>query len=149
MHKSDLLQKHATAISIDDRGCLIIGASGSGKSTLAIAAIALGAELVADDRVDISRRGAQLLLSAPAKIAGLIEARGVGILRLPMRPEASLIFVVDLDRAASRRLPDPDHIALLGVPVPVLHGQDRPELASLLVLMLRHGMPIPPDTPPG
>ena len=78
-------QLHASAVAVEGRGCLITGAAGSGKSTLALEMVALGAELVADDRVDIRRSGKALLLSAPASIAGLVEARGVGILRLPVR----------------------------------------------------------------
>ncbi len=49
-------QLHASAVAVDGRGCLITGASASGKSTLALEMIALGAELVADDRVDVRRR---------------------------------------------------------------------------------------------
>ena len=41
---------HASCVSINGNGVLICGSSGSGKSSLAINLIALGAELVADDR---------------------------------------------------------------------------------------------------
>ena len=36
------------------RGVLILGPSGAGKSTLALRLMALGATLVADDRVEVS-----------------------------------------------------------------------------------------------
>ena len=49
---------HATCVAVDGRGLLILGPSGSGKSALALQLIALGAQLVADDRTRVSRRGA-------------------------------------------------------------------------------------------
>ena len=61
---------------------LILGASGRGKSALALGLMAAGATLVADDRTHLhARRRRQLVASAPAAIAGLIEARGIGILK--------------------------------------------------------------------
>lgn len=145
------LQHHGTAVAVGGSACLIIGKSGSGKSTLAIAMIALGAELVADDRVEIRRAGERLLLSAPATISGLIEARGAGILRLPARDgaseEAQLALVVDLDQASAARLPEPLTTRILGLPVPVLQGRAQAELSSLVTLILRHGLPLSPDEP--
>lgn len=142
-----VLHYHATAVAMGRRACLITGKSGSGKSTLAIAMIALGAELVADDRVEIRRADSRLLLSAPATIEGLIEARGAGILRLPARAEAPLALIVDLDQAPEGRLPEPVMTEILGVPVPILAGAGLAELASLVTVILRHGLPLSPDEP--
>ena len=58
----------------------MIGPSGAGKSALALQLLALGAELVADDRTDIIRQGDHLIADVPQAIAGMIEARGMGIL---------------------------------------------------------------------
>src|SRR5690625_1864986 len=113
------IQCHASAVAVDGRACLITGKSGAGKSTLALEMIALGATLVADDRVGIRRAGDRLLLSAPETIFGLIEARGAGILRLPALAEAPLSLVVDLDREAGMRLPPPATTCILGVHVPI------------------------------
>src|SRR5690625_797927 len=144
---SPMLQYHASAVAMGGRACLITGKSGAGKSTLAMAMIALGAELVADDRVEIRRADRQLLLSAPRTIEGLIEARGAGILRLPARAEAPLALIVDLDRAPEGRLPEPVTVDILGLPVPVLASAGQNELASLVTVILRHGLPRPPDEP--
>lgn len=144
---SEMFQYHATAVALGGRACLITGRSGSGKSTLAIAMIALGAELVADDRVEIRRAGNRLLLSAPGTIVGLIEARGAGILRLPVQAEAPLALIVDLDRAPTGRLPEPATVEILGLPVPVLASAGQNELASLVTVILRHGLPLSPDEP--
>ena len=147
MTRAAAVQLHATAVAVEGRGCLITGTAGSGKSTLAIEMIALGAELVADDRVDVRRAGAGLILSAPPAIAGLIEARGAGILRLPARAAAVLALVVDLDEAQTERLPDARSRDILGVPARVLPGRGRTGLAARAVVLLRHGLPLDPDAP--
>jgi len=131
---------HASAVAIDGRGCLITGASGSGKSTLAIELIGLGADLVADDRTDIERRGEFLQMSPPAPIAGLIEARGAGLIRMPWLEDAVLRLIVDLDRAATVRLPETANRDLLGVFCPVILGKGRIGLAAILKLVLLHGL---------
>lgn len=141
------VQRHASAVAVEGRACLITGNSGEGKSTLALEMIALGATLIADDRVGIRRAGDQLLLSAPETIFGLIEARGAGILRLPALAEAPLSLVVDLDRDSGMRLPSPATMRMLGVDIPVLAGKGQKALAALATLILRHGPPVCPDEP--
>ena len=97
------------------RGVLILGASGAGKSALALALIGRGAALVADDRVELGpARGRRWSPARPSAIAGLIEARGVGLLRLPAVPEAPLALAVDLDRPPAARMPHPVTITYLG-----------------------------------
>ena len=129
-------QIHATAVSISGQGCLITGASGSGKSTLALELIALGARLIADDRVDLSLAGGQVMLSCPHRLHGMIEARGVGLISLDAEagPVACRI-VVDLDRAAER-LPGSSGRDLLGISCPVIFGKGRSGLASIDFAML-------------
>ena len=89
-----------------DCGVLLLGRSGSGKSDLALRLIAMGAELVADDRTDLFVKNGQLHARAPARIAGLLEVRGVGILALPYADEANVTLVAKLGRAGPR-LPAP------------------------------------------
>jgi HPr kinase/phosphorylase len=134
-----LAQLHASAVAVGGRGCLITGRAGSGKSTLALEMVALGAELVADDRVDIRRAGEALLMSAPPPITGMIEARGVGILRLPAKPETPLALVVDLDEAEPERLPGGRRRELLGLPCALVLGRGRAGLAAVLFVLLRAG----------
>lgn len=128
---------HASAVAVDGRGCLITGSAGAGKSTLAVEMIALGADLVADDRVDLCRAGGALLVSAPGPIAGLLELRGAGILRLPARPEAPLDLIVDLDTAETERLPPPRRREILGLSCHLLLGRARAGLAAVAVVLLR------------
>lgn len=138
-------QLHASAVSVDGRGCLITGAAAAGKSTLAVEMIALGAELVADDRVDLRREGSALVMSAPVTIAGLVEVRGAGILRLPSRASAPLELVLDLDEAETERLPAERRREILGVPSRLILGRARAGLAALAFVLLRAGLSFVPD----
>ena len=110
---------HATAIAIDGRAVLLRGPSGAGKSDLALRLIDAGARLVADDQVEVRRAGGRVLVRAPAAIAGLMEVRGVGILRLEPLREAALAMCVDLVPSAEvERLPEIRCEDVLGLAVP-------------------------------
>jgi serine kinase of HPr protein (carbohydrate metabolism regulator) len=112
---------HATTVAIGGRAVLLRGPSGSGKSDLALRLIDAGAELVADDQTALWRDGDAILARAPESIAGLIEARGVGILRIGSLPAARLALIADLvapDRV--ERLPEPSSETILGVAIPLV-----------------------------
>lgn len=96
---------HATAIASDGRVVLLTGESGSGKSDLALRLIDRGAMLVADDRVLLRRDGDGLRAAPPASIAGLIEVRGVGLLRLPWAADLPVALVVEVGHAGDRLPP--------------------------------------------
>lgn len=102
---------HATCIAIGTQGVLIRGPSGSGKSALALALMldaprALPpAELVADDRVLLAMEDGALVARPPAALAGLVEARGLGIRRVPYRPFVAVRWLVDLAAADAVRMP--------------------------------------------
>ena len=113
-------QIHATAVAIDGRGIVLLGPSGAGKSDLALRLIDRGALLIADDRIDLCDDGAQVMLSAPARIAGLIEVRGLGILRFS-HVTAPLALCVELVAAEMvERLPEPDAELFCGYKVPLV-----------------------------
>ncbi|GIX12089.1 MAG: aldolase [Paracoccaceae bacterium] len=130
---------HASCVALGDAGVLLTGAAGAGKSTAALRLIALGAELVADDQVELSRAGERVLARPPAAIAGRIEARGIGILRMAHRAEVALAVVVDLDTIELRRLPPARECRLAGVRLPLIHGRGLPDLAAALVAWLGRG----------
>lgn len=109
---------HATAIVINGRGILLAGKSGSGKSDLAIRLIDRGAKLVCDDYCDVVDGGDNPLIVAKPAIAGKIELRGVGILKLDYLEKAPLFLVLQLDQQLER-LPVEDrrtHFAGWSVP---------------------------------
>lgn len=84
---------HGTVVALDGLGVLLVGPSGSGKSDLALRLIEAGWVLVADDRVVIDLVDGRPTASAPALLAGLIEARGVGILAVPCLSHAEVVLV--------------------------------------------------------
>jgi HPr kinase/phosphorylase len=118
---TDTLLVHATAIAIEGDAILLRGASGAGKSDLALRLIEDGARLVADDQAVLRRVGNRVLVRAPPAIAGLIEVRGIGVLRVDSLDEAPLALVVDLVPSGQvERIPDNRLEVLLGLDVPLI-----------------------------
>lgn len=133
---------HATTVAIDGRGVLLRGASGSGKSDLALRLMENGAELVSDDRTVVSNRDGILIASAPPELAGLLEVRGVGILRVDHRIEAAVAMAADLVSDADvQRLPDPESETIEGVSLPRCRiAPFEASAPAKLRLALRHGV---------
>lgn len=129
---------HASCVAVNGRGLLVLGKSGAGKSALALQLMALGAELVADDRTDLWREEDRIFATAPPALAGLIEARGVGILRVPALDRAEIGLVADLDQRECNRLPPLRHMMVLGTRLPLVHGAENAHLAPALLQYLRH-----------
>lgn len=115
-----MIRVHGTSVALGGDGLLLRGPSGSGKSDLALRLIDGGARLVADDQTEIRRLGDQLLMTAPAAIAGRLEVRGVGILSVPAA-SARLRLVVELVAPEQvERLPEAEFTELLQLRVPLL-----------------------------
>ncbi|MBN8953315.1 MULTISPECIES: serine kinase [unclassified Rhizobium] len=106
---------HATAIVIGKTGLLFLGPSGSGKSALAFSCLAaarplgLAAKLIADDRVLISRHDGSVIAECPPSIAGLMEIRYTGIVRLPYASRGEMHFAIrPVDPTTAERMPPED-----------------------------------------
>jgi len=100
---------HGSCIAIGGHGVLLTGPSGSGKSDCALRLLDDGAMLVSDDQTcltpDISRNS--LNATAPESIKGLLEIRGLGIVRWDSVDNAPLRLVIagcDADKV--ERMPD-------------------------------------------
>ncbi len=94
---------HASAVLADGTGVLIRGASGSGKSSLVLALILADQgrnRLIADDRVALTAYAGRLLAAPPPTLAGLVEIRGHGIVRLPYVAPQEIGLLVDFEPAA-------------------------------------------------
>ncbi len=119
---------HATCVALrvrrSWRGVLLRGPSGAGKSDLALRLIEAGARLVADDQIALIRQGDTLVGTPPGTLAGLLEVRGIGIVKLGRAqllarvPIALLVDLVPDDRI--ERLPDPARETLLDVDLPIV-----------------------------
>jgi HPr kinase/phosphorylase len=130
---------HATCVCVDGRGLLILGPSGSGKSALGLRLLALGARLIADDRCEVCAVEGRLIARSPAPISGLIEARGVGILRAPVETEAEVSLVADLGQTEDQRLPPMRRITILGCDLDLVLHVRYAHFPDALMLYLRHG----------
>ena len=119
------MRLHASCASRDEAGVLLMGPPGAGKSDLLLRLIDRGFGLVADDQVIIDGLSA----SPPAALAGLLEARGLGLLRLPYAPAVRLSLVVMLQRG--ERLPSPIRYDDLDLPMVLV--DPRPASAPMLV----------------
>lgn len=108
-------------------GVLLLGSSGSGKSDLTLRLIAHGARLVADDRVELCLLRGALWARPPARLAGLIEVRGLGIIHHSHVPRARVMLAVELgdppERMPAERRYEPN--------LPGLKAKAAPPLIAL------------------
>ena len=128
---------HASCVAWQGRGALILGQSGAGKSALALQLMAFGADLVSDDRTELMAEADVLTARAPATIQGLIEARGVGLMRVPFVPQAEIALVIDLDQPEPNRLPPQREITLLGISRPLVLAVSQPHFPAAILCYLK------------
>jgi serine kinase of HPr protein (carbohydrate metabolism regulator) len=111
----------ASGVVIGGRALLIEGPPGSGKSSLALALLDRGAGLIGDDAVRVLRDGGRVIAAPPPRIAGLIELRGIGIVRWPTASPAPIALILTLGGPVGERLPARAATRdILGLAIPVL-----------------------------
>lgn len=109
---------HGTAVHLPGLGgALIMGESGAGKSALALRLIQRGGLLIADDQTELVAVSDGIVARAPASIAGYLEIRGIGILRVPSIVAARIdaVFLLSGDEAPER-LPERQAHRVDGMP---------------------------------
>jgi HPr kinase/phosphorylase len=75
---------HASLADVYGVGLLFIGQSGIGKSECVLDLVERGHRLVADDVVQITRRGSDILIGQGHELAGHhMEIRGIGLIDIP------------------------------------------------------------------
>ena len=133
------LNIHASCVSFEQKGVLIVGAAGTGKSALTLQLMALGGVLVSDDRTDLCAADHGLVASVPDSIKGLIEARGVGILRADACASVAVTLVVDMDHIETQRLPNPHWASFCDLTFPCFYKIDAPYFPAAIVQYLKGG----------
>ncbi len=119
-HIASLMHLYASCAARDGCGVLLLGPSGSGKSDLLLRLLNQGFALVADDQVLIDAGWA----APPTALAGLLEVRGLGIVRMPHTAPVRLALAVQL--GSGDRLPEMATHAPTGLPLVMID----PEQAS-------------------
>ena len=122
------LRLHGTCVARDGAAVLIVGPPGAGKSDLALRLLGRGFVLVADDQVEIHEGRAR----PPAALAGLLEVRGLGIIRLGYASDIQLKVVIALTEQVDR-LPEPERHESLDLPMLRVHaaGASAPDIVAL------------------
>ena len=131
---------HATCVDMNGAGVLIVGRSGSGKSDLALRLIEnKGAVLVADDRTNLIVNGENLVANSPESIQGLIEVRGVGIVKKNFKPQSCVkLVVISSLKEKIERYPEPQFFENQGVSVPsILLDLSEPSAPDKVVVKLK------------
>ncbi len=142
---------HATAVALKapdgaSVAVLLRGQSGTGKSDLAFRLIEAKGQLICDDQVTLERRQDKIMAEAVDAIAGLMEIRGVGLVKFDTAPQTILRLVIDLvPRQHVPRLPEWESVEILGVPLPrlQLHGFDAAtplKIVKAIELVYRPGL---------
>ena len=144
---------HGVLVDILGLGVLIIGESGIGKSECALDLVVRGHRLVADDTVEVRRRGETVVIgTCPELTRYHMEVRGLGVINIrdlfgiaATRTSKRVELVVQLERwDATREYDrlglDEKQYELFGVRIPLLHMPVAPgrSLAILVEVAARN-----------
>ena len=128
---------HATAVARYGpegwRAVLLTGPSGSGKSDLALQLVGQGWRLVADDYCEVWPSGGAVWATAPGRISGRMEARGLGIIGSPALRLARVVLIASCGLSPAERLPEPETETIVGIALPRIRIHTRPASAPALL----------------
>ena len=120
---SDISNIYATCVSIKGAGVLLLGKSGSGKSDLALRLSEnKEAVLVADDRTDICLKEGTVYAYASDNIKGLLEVRGIGLIKFAYVEDIPVKLAVELVEDAKKveRMPEAEFFEIKGCRIPLI-----------------------------
>ncbi|MBP5344027.1 MAG: aldolase [Alphaproteobacteria bacterium] len=110
----------ATSVKLGKKAVLIQGRPGVGKSFLALRLVMNhNARLISDDVTLLHSKGKQVYAEVIPEIAGKVEVRGVGILKLPYTTHVPVACVVQLVSNKIERMPHYKIITLAGIQIPL------------------------------
>lgn len=130
---------HGSCVDFEGKAVLVIGPSGSGKSSFALELIALGGVLISDDQVVLSKSKQNITVKTPPHLGGMIEARGIGLLKCSYIQSSHLNLVVDMSIKPQSRMPKPRTIHVGNVHIDVIAGQAVPNLPIAVRLFNLYG----------
>ncbi|HBQ22134.1 MAG: hypothetical protein DBW67_04735 [SAR116 cluster bacterium] len=112
------MKLQANGFSYRGEGILLTGPSGIGKTGLMLEMIRSGGQLVGDDAVVLHNQSGSLFMTPPDATKGLVELRGVGVIRLEPAEKILVTMHLCLGHKISERLPNAQQVSWLGVGLP-------------------------------
>lgn len=147
---------HGSLIAYQGMGILIMGPSGSFKTRLCIESMMHGAKFIADDQVVLSLTMGMLMGGPRPGFQGVLELRGVGLMKLPDSATQQVVHtVVELTPVEQiERLPVAREFReFLGIQVPLIRMAPPPSSSGALLLSavkwVQEGRLLPSDWRPG
>lgn len=112
--------RQSTCVAVGGRAILVEGAPGMGKSSLALALIDRGALLVGDDSVMLEEHQGVLYAMPHPNTRGLLEVRGVGLVRMAVEARVPVALLLHLDESAPRHVETTPTVDMGGVAIPCI-----------------------------
>lgn len=132
-----MIRVHGNSVKINGKGILLTGPSGAGKSDLTLRLIDQGGCLISDDYTEVRCEGRQAILSPPAEIAGRLEIRGIGLMKLSHCRDIPLHLVFELkNHSEIERMPEDRSMSFDGVTVPLRQIDPFTASAEAIVRLL-------------
>ena len=131
---------HASSIDINGKGVVILGKSGAGKSNLAIKLISMGAKLISDDQTHFKFKENKIIISKPETTPNFIEARGIGLIKVPFVVSSKLFCFVKITNLELNRLPNAKNKYCFGKKIKLMEFNPFYNNESALFMSIRYGV---------